>query len=378
MAPVLVSRVLVWGVGIVAALARTSRPDDLVGTVSHLGSFGNTFWAPAARWDAVWYLEIAEHGYAHSSPDFYPLYPLSIRALAAVTRSPVLAGVLISMVLFVLAMVVVHRLVALDYGPRIASLTVWVLALFPMSLFFSAVYTESMFLAFSVGSIYAARRRHWAIAGVLGGLASATRNVGLLLVVPLLLLYLEDRHEHGEGAAGSWRQVAWIALVPCGVLGYVIGLGISSGTPFAMFNAAPAGRGFVLPPVTVVRQVQFVIHAIQGHAPGAHAGLNPLHSGLDKLAFLVLAIVAAVGAALELSRPYAAYAIVSLLAILSEPDIVTEPLTSFDRYTLVVFPLWIWAAIMLARTRYRVWILAASAVLLAVYTAQFATWRFVA
>ena len=40
----------------------------------------------------------------------------------------------------------------------VARRAVWLLALFPASLFFSAVYTEALFLLLSVGSFYAARR----------------------------------------------------------------------------------------------------------------------------------------------------------------------------------------------------------------------------
>ena len=55
-----------------------------------------------------------------------------------------------------------------------------------------------------------------------------------------------------------------------------------------------------------------------------------------------------------------------------------DPLMSFPRYVLVVFPLWIWLALWIGNGARARWVLAASAALLAGFTAQFATWRFVA
>ena len=63
-------------------------------------------------------------------------------------------------------------------------------AFFPAALFFSAVYSESLFLLLSVGAVLAARQGRWAWAGALAALAALTRNSGVLLLVPLALLFL--------------------------------------------------------------------------------------------------------------------------------------------------------------------------------------------
>ena len=70
--------------------------------------------------------------------------------------------------------------------------TVVLIAFFPAAVFFSAAYTESLFLALSVGVLLAARRERWALAGALGALAAATRSMGVLLIVPALLMYLSQ------------------------------------------------------------------------------------------------------------------------------------------------------------------------------------------
>ncbi len=388
--PFLASRLLVWTAGILAAWLRHHQgpPDDPTGLTAALGHTGNIIVAPAVRWDAIWYLTIAQHGYQHSTslPDFFPLYPLLIRIFSWSAVSAVVAGVLISLMAFWVGLELIHRLVERDFGTRAATATVWLLALYPMSFFFSAVYTEALFLALSAGCIYLARRERWLWAGILGGFASATRSIGVLLVVPLALLYLEQLRG-SPGAArrawpaltARWRGLVGIALVPCGLAAYVIGMAVADGTPFAMFNAQQADRGFVLPPVTIVRQFTWTIHHISTSANTGQFGLGLLNTGVMEIGFLVLALVCAVGMVRRLRPAYVAYAVVGLLVLLSEPALRQSPLTSFPRYIMVLFPLWISLALTLHRYR-RVWIaaLGLSTLALVLFTVDFATWYFVA
>lgn len=388
--PFLVSRALVWVVGILTAWLRVhqARPFDPTGLTASLGHVGNILAAPAVRWDAVWYLSIGQHGYQGTGlADFFPFYPLLIRALSWSAVSAIVAGVLISLVAFWVALEVVYRLVDVDFGPRPAMATVWLIALFPMSLFFSAVYTESLFLALSAGCIYMARRDRWVWAGVLGGLASATRSMGLLLVVPLVVLYVQQLRSGADppgarlaGLARRWRGLLGIALVPVGLLAYIAEMAIEHGAPLAMFNSQEAGRGFVLPPVTIVRQFSWTVNHFGPLTSSGHLEWGLAFSGIPELCFLTLACVCAVGMVRRLHPAYSAYAIAALLVLLSEPTIRgSQPLTSFPRYIMVVFPLWMWLALVLHRHR-RVWIgvLLVSAVGLGLFTAQFATWYFVA
>jgi hypothetical protein len=113
----------------------------------------------------------------------------------------------------------------------------------------------------------------------------------------------------------------------------------------------------------------------------AHAAGDPLAiARIDVVLFawIALALIALIGAARRLPLAYAAYAAASLVVPLSYP-VGPQPLMSLPRFLLVLFPLWMWVGWWLARhARARLPVLALSAVLLAVCTAQFATWHFVA
>ena len=168
---------------------------------------GNLLVAPVLRWDALGYLSIAQHGYKTSTSIFFPAYPIATAAVGWALRSDVAAGIVISAVSFAVAMWVLHRLTELELGRTAADATVLLLAFAPVSFFFTAMYTESLFLALCVGALYAARRERWALAAVLAALASATRVTGVLLVMPIGLWMYERRRE-------LTPQMLWLLSLP--------------------------------------------------------------------------------------------------------------------------------------------------------------------
>ena len=90
-----------------------------------------------ARWDAEWYLDIAERGYRPAPPDgpywmqpnFFPLYPLTVRAVARITRSGVAAGVLVSNAALVVALWLLHAWTWRHASRATADRLVWILLL---------------------------------------------------------------------------------------------------------------------------------------------------------------------------------------------------------------------------------------------------------
>lgn len=385
---------------------------DPHGLTRPFGYFGNLLVSPLARWDSVWYLEIARHGYRQALPGgvfppgprttFFPLYPMLVRGVGFIVRSDLIAGVLISLVCLLVALVLLYRLAALELGAERARVCVMLIAFFPVSYYFSAVYTESLFLALSVGCVYAARSGRWPQAGLLGALASASRNGGVLLVVPIVLLYLygprEDRLAPGprHGVLERLRPVypvrpslAWVLLVPAGLGIYLLYLALATGHGLSPFSsesywyhhfAGPFGGVWdgMVAAWDGLRQLihgpsQTVIYfKLAGGDPIQVAGQNLMLFG-----FLVVGVIAFIGVLRRLPLAYGAYTLVALAAPLTYP-VTPLPLSSIPRYELVVFPLFMWAADWVCRRRVALQALACSAVLLGLFTVEFTTWRFVA
>jgi hypothetical protein len=402
------SRVVVLIGGVLAVLSFGRAPAtegfDPARLTEPFGYFGNLLAAPFARWDSVWYLAIAQGGYGRqaSRTAFFPLYPLVMRGLGLVIGSDLIAGVIISLLAFGVALVLLQRLVTLELGERRAQVTVLLLAFCPMAYFFSAVYSESLFLALSVGCIYAARVGRWTSAGILGALAAASRNGGVVLVVPLGLLYLygprADRAAVVRTGSGLWAKVrpayairpsfAWIALVPVGLGAYLGWLALKTGDGLAPFHVQQVWFRHFAGPFGgvwdgIVAAWDGLRQLLHGPPPPIYftkAGGDPLRvagQNLMLFGFLVLGAVACVGAFRRLPLAYGAYALVALALPLSYP-VGPQPLASLPRYEVVLFPLFMWAAVWLEERRLSINAIAMGAVLLGLFTAEFATWRFVA
>jgi hypothetical protein len=275
-----------------------------------------------------------------------------------------------------------------------------VTAFAPMAFFFSAVYSESLYLALSVGVFWCARQGRWVWVGVLGALAAATRSTGLVLALPALMLYLygprQDRPADFTARARSlWPRyrprgdILWLALLPAGLAVYLGYLALAGGDALSPFHVQQVwGRHFAGPYLgawdgikagfdglrqLVSLQRHPVYFAIAAGDPFVTAGHNLL-----LLAFLAAAVVATVGVLRLLPLAYGAYVIAALALPLSYP-VRAQPLMSLPRFLVVLFPLAMWLAAWLAvRPRAQRPALVASAALMALFAAQFATWHWVA
>jgi hypothetical protein len=381
------SRALVLVAGVLGALLPRAAgwlSFDPGRASSSLGAVGNLLGASALRWDSIWYLRIAEHGYSTAaSTAFFPLYPLLLRAVGTVTGSYVAAGVLISWSAFAAALVLLRRLSEAELGGEAALATVVLLAFAPLSLFFTAIYTEALFLALAVASAYAARRERWALAGALAALAAATRITGVLLVVLALPRWRR------RGQARFDRRRLWLLAAPAALLAYLGWLTVAGYSPLAPFSAqasAAHGHRFVGPLVAVAQATRAAVGGLGGligHArpllsPGSLG--SPFAPGAESVYLFVVLILAAGALAVcfrRLPPAYGAFALLALLVAISSP-VAGQPLKSLDRYVLTIFPLWMAAGAWLAERRWLWQATAVSACLLAFFTVEFATWTFVA
>jgi Mannosyltransferase (PIG-V) len=390
-----VSRLLVLSAAVtaVAIFGLSGRADDFdpAGLTSPFGATGDLLAAPLGRWDSVWYLAIADSGYGDGAREaFFPLYPLLVRIAGAPLGSALVGGALLSTALLGVALVLLHRLVALDHDRAVARNAVLVTALFPMSFFFSAVYSESLFLALSIGAVYAARRDRWMWAGLLGMLAATTRSAGVLLLVPLAMIYLWDVGRPSRRTHRPLRaDVLWLALVPLGLALYCALLALGGHDPLAPFDAQEVWfRSFAGP---FVGAWDGLVAAGQGARQLLSGAREPVYftawggdpfvgarHNIELLAWLLLALVATAGVLRRLPAAYGAYVVAALALPLSYP-VAPQPLMSLPRFVAVLFPLAIWlAAWMTGRAGRERLVLAGFAIGLAIYTGIFATWHWVA
>lgn len=216
------------------------------------------------QFDAGHYVRIVEEGYsydplARSELAFFPLFPLLGKVIAGCTGLPAIGALLIAANVTCLTALIAlafylrlrdrdarselltqrHRL-ALNYA-------VVLMVLLPTSLFFRMAYAESLFVLLAILCLLAIEvRARFIVIILLAGLASATRPVGIALVLPVMVAAW-NRHHKG------WPRYAaalGYGLVSCwGLALYILYQWHSFGEPFAF--ALTQAHWRMRPPTTV-------------------------------------------------------------------------------------------------------------------------------
>jgi hypothetical protein len=261
-------------------------------------------------------------------------------------------------------------------------------AVFPTAFFYVAPYSESLFLLLVLASFWWARERRWAAAGVAAALAALTRNLGVLLVLPLaveaLLQARDDRRAVGlpqaPGSPGRHRPPAGAAGVPVRALAWSMAPIPGAGLYLWFWRRA---SGDWLAPIHQQTNWQRTLsNPISTLVKGTHEGLRWIGfypGGYHLLDWLITVpvLVAAGYALIRFRSTYGIYVWVSLLAPLSF-IFASRPLMSVPRFALPLFPVY-WSAARWtegSRGRHEL-ILVASAMLLGVLLLLFVNWYYV-
>jgi hypothetical protein len=321
------------------------------------------------RFDGLWFLRVATGGYVDGdgSAAFFPLFPLLIRILSPLLGGhPLAAALLISHAAFFGALVIFYLLTESEYDEATARRAVLYLALFPTAFFFVAPYSESLFLLLAVSSLAAARRGRWAVAGVSGALASATRSVGVLLPLPLAV---EAIHRWRARRGSLLGPLLWSAVAALGTVLYLFFWWGKSGDWLAPLHQQDTWqRAPKLPWETIASGTREAFRW-----PGVYPG------GYHLLDWLVVvpALAAAAWIALRVRPAFSVYTWASLLAPLALV-FPGRPFMSLPRFLLTIFPLF-WAPAILAHGRRWVHesVVAVFAAGLGVMTVLFVDWYYV-
>ena len=319
-----------------------------------LAKFGLPQWLYSwAGFDGVHYITIAQKGYVGTAliQAFFPIYPLSMRLLSVVTNNEIISGLLISNLASYAFILVFFSLVKTAFSSQIAWKSIVLFLLFPTSFFMGAVYNESLFLLLVALSFSAAQRKNWFWAGIFAGIASATRIVGIFVMVGLALgilitiviNLLETKKKVIKVIASQFFKLSvnektslfCIALGALGMLGYMLYLWYTFNDPLYFAHVQSefgAGREerLVLLPQTLWRGLKIIMSV-------------PLDirflTYFQELFFTCLVLMGLlVGFRKKVVMPYS-WLIYALLAVLLPTT--TGTLSSMPRYVLVAFPFFV-------------------------------------
>jgi len=315
-------------------------------------------------WDAPHYLDLAQYGYEATGDRanwlvFYPLYPWLTRLVGTPVGDYLIGAFLVTTGASFVAVALLYRLVRLDHDAATANYAVWFFCIFPTAYILHIGYTESLFMVLVLGAFLAARGERWPLVGLLGALACLTRVNGLLLlpalaIEPLLLLWRTRRFDP------RWL---WLAAIPLGFLGYLALNYRVTGDPFAFLTITRDRwyKSFAPPWVGVGSML-----ASLGWRPPFEVWTVVWQQVL----FLVIGVAGAIAAWLRLRPSYAVWVTLNLILFTSTSFVLSVP-----RYSLILFPLPLLAALLARRPLWLAGLTAASLLLLATLAILFVLQR---
>ena len=362
----LATKLAVLAIGIVVLWMADGRAPDLL--------------APWDRWDAPHYTDIAVFGYMAHDPGnlvpppgyaqvypgdldlyivFFPLFPWLVAAVNAVAGAPVVSAFLVSTVASFFVAPMLYRLVRADLGATVARWSAALLLVFPTAYFLHIGYTESLFLALAFGSLWLARSNRWWAAGVLGGLAALTRVNGLVLIPALAVEAWLQWRTHRRLEVGPFAALAGVAI------GFAIYLGVNLvvyGDPFAFSEIQRSHwfKGLSPPWEGISGMIDWTADAEPDTA---------FMLGWMELLFTGLGLAATVATLLWLRPTWGVWMAGNWLLIVSTGFVMSVP-----RYSLVLFGIVVWAALIAERWRWAGWVIGAASATAMAYFA----WRFAA
>ncbi len=226
------------------------------------------------KFDSAWYITYVRYflgGPAHINVDngqaiwvFFPLMPyvmsLIVRLLGG-NANIFVVGFFVNSIFFMAAEYVAYKYIMLTTKRiELAFYYVFFMSFGLYSFYFSALYTEALFLLLITLCFYFLKKKNYILMGVFGALLSATRNVGIMFVFVVLFEVIEEYiHMNSIKKKSFWdfikvnvsneKLIFGTFLVPLGLFSYMFYLYKKVGDSLAFLHIERAwGRtGNVVP-----------------------------------------------------------------------------------------------------------------------------------
>lgn len=343
------------------------------------------------NFDGVHYINIAKNGYSVFEYPFFPLYPIFIWTIKSVFEMfslyypSVVLALLVSHVVFFIALIVVYKILILDKMKNIITLVIALILFFPTSVFYGAAYNDSLFFLLATMTIYFARRKSWAYSCILAALATLARLNGLGLVFFILLEYLTS----SQNTINSWRlkkiikalplnmsfknilssKIFLLILIPSSFIGYLTYIQNSYGNWAVLFSSMQVwNQQHITFPLQVFWRYLKIIFLL-------HSFDFVYFVALLELLFVIFYIFVIFYSYKKIRLSYWVFIVVSILI----PSL-TGTFQGMPRYGLHIYPLFLAVALLLREKnlKFKLIYFAISILLMFIFTGFFTRGYFVA
>lgn len=292
-----------------------------------------------SNFDGLHYQNIAKFGYgALTKTDkvyaFFPVYPWLIKQINPLIGNFTASGLIVSSISLIFALFFLYKLIKLDYSAKIAKHVLFLTLIFPTSFYFGSVYNESTFLLLAVLSFYFARKNNFPFACITAAILSATRVTGIFIWVALIIEYFSSS---GEGIKSFIKpKILWLLTPPIGLLTYMYYQFRMTGDALLFINFQRYVPGRTTDKLVLLYQVFFrYIKMILTVAPWSSTYFSVILEFIIGFLFLILLI-------LSIKKIRLSYWVFCALSYILPT--LTGTLSSFPRYALVLFPMFIFLA----------------------------------
>lgn len=345
---------------VVALIAYKELPVNLPSHM-HLA----TIWKIWFHLDTSWYNEIAIHGYTQSNQTaFFPAWPLLIRLTKIIftQANTYILALITANILTLISLLLFTRLLKFDYKKPIIIWSLVYLCIFPMSFYLSIGYSEALFLTLVLATFVAARKNYWWLVGILGFFASATRPIGVLLIVPMLIGYFE----YQKISLKSLKKIRWniifLLLMPLGLIAYQYFL-LKTFNDLTAFIQAQSNWNRTLYNARIWPQLW---SGLQYIFTERHLFSSEWLKQIVLYLFYILPILSTIYLIYKKKYAYASYVLLSSLLPIS------TGLLSFPRFLVPLFPIYIVLAEISDRLpKFRYYLISLSVGLLVLYLCMY-------
>ena len=302
-----------------------------------------TFLNALGQYDAQWYLKIAHDGYPdHPKPQiladkshmgalsyaFFPFYPFLIHIVDIYLHNIELSAFTLTIILLVCNFFSLYFVVSSLYDKNIALKTIFLLFLFPFSIFFRSYFTEGLFLLEIVWFSYFLIRKSWFMSAVCLALVMVTRGTGLFLIPVFLYVLLQQSYEKNISFIKICVYLL-LAFVP--FLGWLFYCFIHTGNPFYFLSIR---SGWESIPAFIIFFHNIVLLMLTQYLP-----LHSFHySQLDNYVIITTFLL------LILSWKKINSILWLIAFMLWIGPLLTTDTMSFSRYQIISFPIFLYIA----------------------------------
>ncbi|MGE3180467.1 MAG: hypothetical protein AB7N71_02475 [Phycisphaerae bacterium] len=200
--------------------------------------------APLCMWDGQHYKSIVDGGYDYKTPPtenatrkqleqniaFFPLYPMLVKPVAAVTRNTNFSLIFISNLAALTAAIVLFLWARWRVDQRVALFTVAVALCLPQACYYSFAYAESLTLLTTVSTFFLLERRRYWWAAIFCALATATRPTAASLAA-VVGLYIWWNSTAETKSRRALKALPYMVVGALGLAAYALFLWAAYGDP---------------------------------------------------------------------------------------------------------------------------------------------------